>query len=221
MHAPLRTERDAIAAIAAMVAESNQRTVAETLGLSQSCLSRVLAGKTTLSERVARSIGYEGARGHIDKRQAKRRSESFWSKVDKTTDCWNWTASVNRKGYGRFGNPTMRQGYMGAHRFSWVLTYGEIPDGKWVLHKCDNPRCVRPDHLFLGDAAANVSDQIAKDRWLHGSRNPMAKLTEASALEIREIYSSGNVTYREIGSRFGISPSLVGMIVRGKSWRRT
>lgn len=103
----------------------------------------------------------------------------FWSHVDKTGDCWLWTASVfkDRYGYGKFNaaseKPT-RVVY--AHRFSWELANGPIPDGLWVLHHCDNPPCVRPDHLFLGTQSANVADMHSKGRgdswgWRKGNRS--------------------------------------------------
>ena len=94
--------------------------------------------------------------------------ERFWAKVDQDGpvpkhrpelgQCWVWTANTIPKGYGLFG----RKRY--AHRYSWTLHYGTIPGKLWVLHKCDNPPCVRPDHLFLGTARDNYEDMRAKGR---------------------------------------------------------
>lgn len=91
--------------------------------------------------------------------------DRFWSKVRKDDGCWEWTASVNRRGYGwlHFGGKVERKA-LKAHRVSWEIHNGPIPDGLWVLHKCDNPRCVRPDHLFLGDRTDNMRDCAAKGR---------------------------------------------------------
>lgn len=89
-------------------------------------------------------------------------SDRFWSKVAKGDDCWEWQASIATTGYGQFmyeGRPH------GAHRISWMLTNGDIPTGAWVLHKCDNRRCCRPDHLYLGDPAANARDTHGRGRW--------------------------------------------------------
>lgn len=88
--------------------------------------------------------------------------DRFWSKVAKGEGCWEWKASLATTGYGQFmyeGRPH------GAHRISWMLTNGEIPADAWVLHKCDNRLCVRPDHLYLGDPAANARDTHGRGRW--------------------------------------------------------
>lgn len=84
----------------------------------------------------------------------------FWAKVDKTGDCWVWTAATNPKGYGQFYVEGMRL----AHRVSWILAHGPIPDDLCVLHRCDHPPCVNPAHLFLGTYADNNHDRDAKGR---------------------------------------------------------
>lgn len=88
----------------------------------------------------------------------------FWRHVEKTGGCWNWTAARNRKGYGTFTMPgKMRHVPTLAHRVSWFLTHGKWPE-PCALHRCDNPRCVRPDHLFEGTKADNNADMRAKGR---------------------------------------------------------
>jgi len=91
----------------------------------------------------------------------KTAEERFWEKVDKTAGCWVWTATTNKKGYGRFWNG---ERLVGAHRWAYERYVGPVPEGHMVLHRCDNPPCVRPDHLFLGGAIANAGDMMLKGR---------------------------------------------------------
>ncbi len=91
-----------------------------------------------------------------------RLAERFWSKVVRGEGCWIWAASVDDHGYGRFGIGRLR--IEPAHRVAWMVANGPIPDGLSVLHRCDNPPCVRPDHLFLGTQRDNMRDMIAKGR---------------------------------------------------------
>lgn len=102
----------------------------------------------------------------------KRRpvADRFWEKVQKTDSCWLWTGGSVPRGYGRFLWPDGRKGY--AHRFSYELANGPVPDGLWVLHCCDNPPCVRPDHLWLGTHADNMHDMAAKGRKWHPTHCP-------------------------------------------------
>lgn len=87
--------------------------------------------------------------------------DRFWAKVDRGGECWRWTADCDSSGYG-----SLKTGHtkVSAHRLSWQLHHGQIPPGQSVLHRCDNPRCVRPDHLFLGTQADNIADMVAKGR---------------------------------------------------------
>lgn len=96
--------------------------------------------------------------------------EKFWSRVDKRgpDECWPWTGGRNTDGYGKApratGSRPIGRGYTAAHRVSWAIHFGPVPDGLWVLHHCDNPPCVNPAHLWLGTNLDNIRDRDAKGR---------------------------------------------------------
>lgn len=121
-------------------------------------------------------------------------SERFWNKVQKTETCWLWIgANDGVFGHGCMGIPGARKN-IGAHRLSWRLHFGEIPDGMWVLHKCDVPACVNPDHLFLGTHNDNMRDKMLKKRAL--------KLPEIVILGMRNCRSQTGLSYEKIGKLF-------------------
>jgi hypothetical protein len=128
-----------------------------------------------------------------------------------TDACWIWTGSRHKFGYGyiRHEGRTLL-----AHRVSWQLSKGEIPSGLCVLHRCDNPPCVNPAHLFTGDHADNAADKVSKGR----ETAPGAKLTSARVAEI--IAARGSTSQRAIAERFGVSQGTVSLIYAGKIWRR-
>lgn len=114
-------------------------------------------------------------------------ADRFWEKVQKTKTCWLWTgANLGGKWpYGMLGKPGDPTVLYKAHRLSWELHVGPIPDGLFVLHKCDVPLCVNPDHLFLGTAADNMADMVQKGR-ARGGRPKGARLSPASLASFRE-----------------------------------
>lgn len=127
--------------------------------------------------------------------------------------CWEWTGARNARGYGIF-HPTHDQ-TVGAHRFALAVHLGRDLRA-WALHKCDNPPCVNPRHLFEGSSAENVADAVAKDRHKRGERGASV-LTDAAVLDIREL-AAGGAMLREIANMYGVAPSMVTMIVRGDRW---
>ena len=134
--------------------------------------------------------------------------DRFWGAVHKTDTCWLWTGG--RAG-GRYGKLKYRGRLVSAHRASWFLQHGVFPT-LWVLHRCDTPLCVRPDHLFLGTAATNAQDSAQKGRR---SRRGRRKLTETQVREIRQ--ASGTAT--ELANTYGVTASNIRYIRRGASWQ--
>ena len=128
--------------------------------------------------------------------------------------CWLWQGAVFLDGYGVFSAAGR---LVRAHRMSWLLTNGVIPEGQHVLHYCDTPLCVRPDHLFLGTPRDNIDDMLAKERSLRGVRNPKARLSEDDVREIRRRRSSGE-TLVSIALDFGITHAMVSQIARRVAW---
>jgi hypothetical protein len=148
----------------------------------------------------------------------KRREDRFWKKVDKSGECWIWTGCVDVTGYGVVG---VNAYPMKSHRFSWVITNGPVPDGLFVLHKCDNRVCVNPDHLFLGTHQDNMADRDKKGRQIHGERHASSKLTELQVADIRRRYVKGCRVngIRPIARELGMSRSSVRSAIMGSSWK--
>jgi hypothetical protein len=147
-------------------------------------------------------------------------TERFWSKVQKTETCWLWTAYYDRikcGGYGRI-NFNGKPGVL-AHRAAWMLTNGPIPAGLCVLHRCDTPRCVRPDHLFLGTNADNMADRDAKGRRHapRGEASGSAKITEAQVRFIRAELAKGRGC-PTLAAQFGLDRTTIWQIGKKKLW---
>lgn len=128
--------------------------------------------------------------------------------------CWDWQRGTI--GDGGYGQIWTSKGSEMTHRAAWRLFYGEIPEGRWVLHKCDRPICCNPEHLFLGDIVTNTKDRHAKGRDASGQRNGNAKLTDAQVVEIRQKYDGQYGRLKQLAAEYGVSSDQIRNIVRGK-----
>jgi hypothetical protein len=148
--------------------------------------------------------------------------DRFWSYVAKSGDCWEWVGTRRPEGYGLFWNGERQ---VRAHRFAWELVNGPIPAGLSLCHSCDNPPCVRPDHLFVGTQRQNLEDMTRKGRRRsrppvreqNGSANAMAKLTEEQVAHIKGMAAAGHY-HDDIAARFGVTRANVSYVTR-KTWR--
>ena len=146
-------------------------------------------------------------------------ADRFWPKVTKLgpDDCWLWTAKKDRRGYGLFSTNGPGEECL-AHRVSWTLYFGPVPNGSRVLHRCDVTACVNPSHLFLGSAQDNSDDMVRKGRSMKGEKSPVRKLVEAEVKEIRRLYSTGEYSQQAIADVFKVNQTCVGFIVRRITW---
>lgn len=167
---------------------------------------------------------------------ALTRPDRFWSKVDKSGECWLWTAGRHRAGYGAFSVGSRLTGGRRdtyAHRVAYELAFGPIPNGLLVRHTCDTPACVRPEHLLVGTQADNMHDAAERGRTTKGDRHPWrrrpelirkgeqhhaAKLTDEQVREMRRRYADGGISQRLLGLEYGIQQGAVSAIVRGLKW---
>ncbi|WP_141984736.1 HNH endonuclease [Bordetella hinzii] len=152
-------------------------------------------------------------------------ANSFWSFVAKggPGECWTWQGAKDPKGYGRFHISASRNSTALAHRVAFGLTYDKEPPA--VCHRCDNPSCCNPFHLFGGTWADNNLDMTLKGRnkvprlSLRGQGHHQSKLTDAQAIEIRASYSAGSVTQRQLAAAYGVCQRSISKVVRGISFK--
>lgn len=169
-------------------------------------------------ERVRQLLKKAGAPGKLPplppkpKPQKPTREEVFLSRIEvKDSGCWEWKGYICPTGYGHFDYGAEEY----AHRVSYIIHYGKIPAGMHVCHKCDNPPCCNPEHLFLGTPADNMHDRDAKGRWRGGRER---KLSLERANEIRALYSTGKYTQRAIGEMYGVARHTIAKVVNGRTW---
>ena len=175
-----------------------------------------------------------------------RVKERFFSRIQKTDNCWNWTGHIEYNGYGSM---SIKHKNRSTHRISYEIHFGKIPDGLCVLHKCDNKKCVNPSHLFLGTQLDNVKDRDQKghtakgathgskthpERVPRGDKNGMrthpekvrkgeqvntVKLTEKQVLKIRKMYRTGKYTQKQLAKIFNVNQTNISWIVTNRTWK--
>jgi HNH endonuclease len=184
-------------------------------------------GKTRSCGCLKRETSAANSRRHVANNQ-----DDFWSRVQKGENCWVW---LGGKSVGGYGKASWENRTVAAHRLAWELTFGAIPKGLLVCHHCDNPPCVRPDHLFLGTPLANTRDMWNKGRARpvqhgrpfplehryrgRGEKNGAAKLTATQVATIREVHAAGGSTQRALASRFGVCLNTIRNVLSGATWR--
>ncbi len=142
--------------------------------------------------------------------------DAFWSKIIKTSTCWEWVGGKHGSGYGQCWT-----GYHGerlAHRAMWIKWFGSIPEGMYVLHKCDNKTCVNPEHLYLGTQTQNVKDNVDRGLTNTGSKHWNSSIQEADVRCIRFSFRQG-LSIRCIANRFNLSYKNTWAIVHNLKWR--
>lgn len=148
--------------------------------------------------------------------------DRLWEKIIKgdPDECWPFLSAGKPSPYGRIlqsGSKPPR--YLLSHRVVWELTNGPIPKGMFVCHKCDNPCCCNPNHLFLGLPKENSADMARKGRAPRGASNHKTKLTEDQVRQIKVLLRATNWTTGEIGKMFGVTAGAIQSIVENKSWK--
>jgi len=149
----------------------------------------------------------------------EQRFELYYEKGDSDDDCWEWQNVLDEWGYGQiFDEGKQRR----AHRVSYELHNGEIPDDAYICHTCHNESCVNPNHLYAGDPQSNVDDAIERGTFMEtrpqGSQVGTSKLTEEEVREIKRRYENGDAIQRELAEEFDMGQTQISRIVRGERW---
>lgn len=211
-------KRDAAIKVLLVHHRWTDKRVAHFLGCSKTPVAsarRFLEGAgliPTVGRRIDRHGNQHGTPASLGELMDRFMSDVSRGSTD--TGCWPWTAARNEHGYGRL---KFRGEEQLAHRVSYELHESPIPDGLSVLHHCDNPACVNPDHLFLGSHEDNMADMRRKGRQAKGRTKWAAKLTPDDVRAMREMYPDRST--HELGALFGVAQTTAWDVVAGRTWR--
>lgn len=144
-------------------------------------------------------------------------ADVFYDRLVKNQGCWEWIGDKESKGYGRIGYNNKQHK---AHRVSWMLHNGPIPKDLCVLHKCDNPSCVNPNHLFLGTYQDNNKDRAEKSRSAdqRGDKSHVSKLTWKKVKMIRYLYSTGLFRHKDLAWQFDVGQTTIWHVLNNSTW---
>lgn len=144
--------------------------------------------------------------------------KDFYDQIDQKAfnECWEWRGVTNGFKYGRF---IFYGKNFGSHRIAYMFQKGMLPNGLFVCHKCDNPICCNPDHLFIGTNSENIADCVSKGRQVRGEKAPRAVLSNSDVLEIRKEYKKGKTSYKNLGKKYGVRNAAIYKIINRRTWK--
>jgi hypothetical protein len=181
-----------------------------------------LASITRSKDGITKGQPLRYLHGHSGRRKfdAEKRATEFWARVQKGApdECWLFDGKPGRR-YRRINWGGRRNLSMSVHRLAYMLTYGSITEGMLICHRCDNPRCCNPAHLFEGTGADNMLDKVSKGRQTRGETVGTSKLTWAIVRALNERFALGGITKAELAREFGITKVTCGRVLNGVTWK--
>lgn len=184
-------------------------------GNCEKCGNHFMARKSSVDIGKGKYCSMSCARSAIPSKKRRDQKERFFDLVKKTNSCWVWMGRKAKFGYGQFKDMRIKKQIL-AHRFSYEIHYGMIPNGLCVCHKCDNPSCVNPEHLFLGTYKQNMQDAASKKRMPHGESHFRTTLKNKDIFFIRENFP--HISAKHLANMFSVTKCTIYNILHRKTW---